>query len=112
MRKYRTESRKETTGPAELHWQIGAGYVRSTLAMIQDISPHGMGIQSPIPFAIGSTLQVKTGGQMRFVTVRRCFRAGAYHLLGVEFDETPPEDYRGSAVVIPKAKPAFTKSHR
>ena len=103
MRKYRTQPRKDATGSAELHWQIGAGYVRATLATVQDVSASGMGLHSPIPFAIGSALQIKTGDQLRFVTVRRCFRAGAQHFLGVEFDESPEEWHKSSAVVIPKS---------
>jgi len=109
MRRYRAEPRRNATGPAELHWEIGAGYLRSTLATIQDISASGMGIHSPIPFAVGSILQIKTGNQLRFVTVRRCFRVGVEHFLGVEFDASPVEGYRGSAVVIPNAGRTFKR---
>jgi hypothetical protein len=103
MRKYRAQPRKDASGSAELHWQIGAGYVRSTLATVQDVSASGMGLHSPIPFAIGSALQIKSGDQLLSVTVRRCFRAGAQHFLGVEFDESREEGHRSSAVVIPRA---------
>lgn len=103
MRKYRAQPRNDASGSAELHWQIGAGYVRSTLVTVQDVSASGMGLHSPIPFAIGSALQIKIGDQLRFVTVRRCFPAGAQHFLGVEFEESPEEGHRGSAVVIPRA---------
>jgi hypothetical protein len=112
MRKYRAQPRNDASGSAELHWQIGAGYVRSTLVTVQDISVSGMGLHSPIPFAIGSALQIKTGNQLRFVTVRRCFRAGAQHFLGVEFDDSPEEGYRSSPVVIPRAGTAVRNSRQ
>jgi hypothetical protein len=69
-----------------------------------------MGLHSPLPFAIGSALQIKIGNRLRLVTVRRCFRAGAQHFLGVEFDEAAAEGYRTSAVVIPKVRTAVRNS--
>jgi hypothetical protein len=111
MRRYRAEPRKSASGTAELHWQIGAGYMRSTLAAVQDVSSSGMGLHSSVPFAIGSILQIKIESQMRVVTVRRCFPQDGLYFLGVEFYESPPEGNLGSAMVIPKTAFSIKKHH-
>ena len=87
MRKYRADTRKPSTGPVELSWEIGAGYTRTASGTIQDVSSGGMGMLVPLPFEVGAELQVKADGRTCMVTVRRCVREGSKYLLGVQFDK-------------------------
>ena len=85
MRQYRAETRKPSAGTAELSWEIGAGYVRTAKATVQDESKSGMALLVNLPFSIEASIQITTGDKTRSAVVRRCIRQGANHLVGVQF---------------------------
>jgi len=86
MRQYRSETRKPTNEVADLSWEIGAGYVRTGKATVQDSSPSGMGLMVASPFTVGTTLQITIGTKQCTAVVRRCIKQGSQHLLGVKFE--------------------------
>ena len=96
MRSFRKESRTKASGALELRWEIGAGYVRSCVASLRDISASGMGLSAAIPFSVGSTVQIKANGITRYATIRRCTREGTHYFLGVQLE--PTVDRQGSKI--------------
>lgn len=86
MRRFRREIRRPTTGPADISWEIGAGYVRTANAILKDLSPSGIGLVVSLPFTVGAKLKITTGNQTRSAIVRRCVRQGAGYILGFEYE--------------------------
>jgi hypothetical protein len=86
MRQYRAETRKPSKEAAELSWDIGAGFVRTAKATVQDMSPSGMGLLVATPFNVGVTLQITIGTRKHAAVVKRCIKQGSQHLLGVKFE--------------------------
>ena len=86
MRQFRAEVRKPSNGQADISWEIGAGYVRTSTAVVRDTSKSGMGLVVSQPFAVGTTLRIKFESETRSAIVRRCVCQGAKHLVGVQFE--------------------------
>ncbi len=86
MRQYRSEIRRPVNLPAEVLWQIGAGYTRTFKATIQDVSASGMSLLVPSSIPAGERVQITSENKTRFATVRRCVALGRNHVLGVQFE--------------------------
>jgi len=74
------------TLPAELSWDMGAGYVRTVAGTVHDVSTSGIGLLAPMPFSIGAKLQITTDKQTRSAILMRCSRQGAKYFLGFRFE--------------------------
>jgi hypothetical protein len=86
MKQFRSEVRRLITLPAELSWDMGAGYIRSIAVTVHDVSPSGIGLLVPMPFSIGAKLKITTDKQTRSAIVMRCSRQGAKYFLGFRFE--------------------------
>lgn len=84
MRHYRSEVRTPCNAPAELSWEIGAGYRRNTKATVRDTSKSGMGLLVPMPFPVGTIIKITRSEKTVSATVRRCLPQGGQHLVGVK----------------------------
>jgi len=83
MRQYRTELRTPCNLPADLSWNIGAGYIRNLKATIRDTSKSGMGLLVPNPIPVGAEIKVTSAKGSHSATVKRCIKQGKEHIVGV-----------------------------
>ena len=88
----------------EISWEPAGGQSRSGSALMEDISPSGMGLRVRTAIPVGSLVQIKTRNQVRAATVRRCHRAGYEYSVGVEFSPVPVENI-GSDAATPENRP-------
>jgi hypothetical protein len=98
----RREPRKTCLSRVEISWQPASGQLRSGSALMEDISPSGMGLRVRTALPVGSLVQIKARNQLRTATVRSCVRADYEYSIGIQFcpdlventgsDSTPPEN--------------------
>jgi hypothetical protein len=52
--------------------------------MVEDISPGGMGLRSPVPLKVGSLVDVSWKGTLFYGIVMHCRTSGYQHILGLK----------------------------
>jgi len=82
MRQYRTEPRTPCNVPADLSWNIGAGYIRNIKVTIRDTSKSGIGLLVPNPVPVGTSIKVTSLKGSQSAVVQRCIKQGAQHIVG------------------------------
>ena len=82
MRKYRTEPRTPCNIPADLSWDIGAGYILRIKVTIRDTSKSGVGLLVPSPIPVGTEIKVTSAKGSQTAIVQRCVKEGPQHLVG------------------------------
>ena len=104
----RCEQRRVIAARAQLSWIDAKGMPVETAAMIEDISPGGMGLRSPVQLEVGSLVDVSWKGTVFCGTVMHCRRSGYHHVLGLkrtskllsrpcDGSEAPPQEIGGNA---------------
>jgi hypothetical protein len=70
----------------EVCWKEPAGYPRKSTALLEDISPSGMGLQFEIPVSVGTHVEVHCPGDKLAGIVRYCVYREIGYFVGIELE--------------------------
>jgi hypothetical protein len=84
MRDRRSEPRKTRFASVEICWEAGSGSLRWQSAVMENMSPSGMGLRTRESLPLGTKMQIKTRNQAYSATVRSCYRLGFEYFIGVQ----------------------------